>query len=37
MIFAPHYENPMIGGDKFGSPLPQASDDAGTPSTIDRT
>jgi len=31
MVFAPYYENSMVGGNKFGSPLPQLSDDAGTP------
>src|SRR5215212_9489028 len=31
MIFAPYYENAMVGGNAFGSPLPQVTDDAGTP------
>jgi hypothetical protein len=34
MIFAPYYDNAMIGGNPFGSPLPQVSDDAGTPFTV---
>jgi hypothetical protein len=34
MIFAPFYENAMVGGNAFGSPLPQVSDDAGTPFTV---
>ncbi len=34
MIFAPYYENAMIGGNEFGSPLPQVTDDAGTPFTV---
>ena len=34
MIFAPNYENAMVGGNAFGSPLPQVSDDAGTPFTV---
>ncbi|HEV8591803.1 MAG TPA: hypothetical protein VGQ55_06850 [Pyrinomonadaceae bacterium] len=34
MIFAPYYQNSMIGGNEFGSPLPQVSDDAGTPFTV---
>jgi hypothetical protein len=34
MIFAPYYENSMVGGHPFGSPLPQVSDDAGTPFTV---
>jgi hypothetical protein len=34
MIFAPYYENAMVGGNAFGSPLPQVSDDAGTPFTV---
>jgi len=31
MVFAPYYENSMLGGNQFGSLLPQVSDDAGTP------
>lgn len=34
MIFVPEYENAMVGGNAFGSPLPQVSDDAGTPFTV---
>jgi hypothetical protein len=34
MIFAPGYDNAMVGGNAFGSLLPQVSDDAGTPFTV---
>jgi hypothetical protein len=34
MVFAPYYENAMLVGNDFGSPLPQVSDDAGTPFTV---
>lgn len=34
MIFAPYYDNSMVGGNQFGSPLPQLSDDAGTPFSV---
>ena len=34
MVFAPYYEDSMLGGNKFGSALPQVSDDAGTPFTV---
>ncbi|HEV8579858.1 MAG TPA: hypothetical protein VGX68_12350 [Thermoanaerobaculia bacterium] len=34
MIFAPYYENSMIGGNELGSPLPQVTDDAGTPFSV---
>jgi hypothetical protein len=34
MIFAPYYDNAMLGGNAFGSPLPQLSDDAGTPFAV---
>jgi hypothetical protein len=34
MIFAPNYTNDMVGGNAFGSPLPQVTDDAGTPFTV---
>lgn len=34
MVFAPYYENTMVGGNEFGSPLPQVTDDAGTPFTV---
>ena len=34
MVFAPYYENAMVGGNPFGTPLPQVTDDAGTPFTV---
>jgi hypothetical protein len=34
MVFAPYYENSMLGGNPFGSPLPGVSDDAGTPFAV---
>jgi hypothetical protein len=34
MVFAPYYDNPMVGGNPFGSPLPQLTDDAGTPFAV---
>jgi hypothetical protein len=35
MVFAPYYDNSKIAGDvQFGSPLPQLSDDAGTPFAV---
>lgn len=34
MVFAPYIDNSMLGGNEFGSPLPQVSDDAGTPFTV---
>jgi hypothetical protein len=34
MIFAPYYDNSKVGGNPFGSPLPQGSDDAGTPFSV---
>jgi len=34
MVYAPDYENSMLGGNTFGAPLPQASDDAGTPFSV---
>jgi hypothetical protein len=34
MVFAPYYENAVVGGSAFGSPLPQVSDDAGTPFAV---
>jgi hypothetical protein len=34
MVFAPYYDNAMLGGNEFGSPLPQVTDDAGTPFTV---
>ena len=34
MVFLPDYDNTMVGGNAFGSPLPQLSDDAGTPFSV---
>jgi hypothetical protein len=34
MVFAPYYDNSMVGGNPFGSPLPQLTDDAGTPFAV---
>jgi hypothetical protein len=34
MIFAPYYDNSMVGGNEFGSALPQVTDDSGTPFTV---
>ena len=34
MIFAPYYDNAGVGGNPFGSPLPQLTDDAGTPFAV---
>ncbi|MEO6525480.1 MAG: hypothetical protein ABIP93_02535 [Gemmatimonadaceae bacterium] len=34
MIFAPYVENAMVGGNAFGSPLPQVTDDGGTPFSV---
>jgi hypothetical protein len=34
MVFCPYYENSMVGGNEFGSLLPQVSDDTGTPFTV---
>ena len=34
MVFAPYYDNAMVGDNAFGSPLPQLSDDAGTPFAV---
>jgi len=34
MLFAPNYDNAMVGGHPFGSLLPQVTDDAGTPFTV---
>ena len=34
MVFLPYYSNDMVGGNAFGSPLPQLSDDAGTPFSV---
>jgi hypothetical protein len=34
MVFVPYYDNSMIGGNPFGSPLPQLTDDTGTPFAV---
>ena len=34
MVFAPYYRNAMLGDAPFGGPLPQVSDDAGTPFSV---
>jgi hypothetical protein len=34
MVFAPYYDNAMVGGNAFGGPWPQLSDDAGTPFAV---
>ena len=34
MIFAPYYDNAMLGGNEFGSANPQVTDDAGTPFSV---
>lgn len=34
MIFAPYYDNSMVGENGFNSPLPQVTDDAGTPFAV---
>jgi len=34
MLFAPYYNNSMVGGSPFGSAFPQGSDDAGTPFSV---
>lgn len=34
MVFAPYYTNAMLGGNPFGGPLPQVTDDAGTPFSV---
>jgi hypothetical protein len=34
MVFAPYHENSMLGNNEFGSPLPQLTDDAGTPFAV---
>jgi len=30
MIYAPYYDNAMLGGNELGGPAPVAGDDAGT-------
>jgi hypothetical protein len=34
MVFAPYYDNAMVGGNAFGTPLPQVTDDGGTPFAV---
>jgi hypothetical protein len=34
MVFAPYYDNSMVGGNTFGAPLPQVTDDEGTPFSV---
>jgi hypothetical protein len=34
MVFTPYYDNATLGGNAFGSPLPQVTDDAGTPFAV---
>src|SRR5262245_40623292 len=34
MVFAPYYENAMLGGNEFAGPLPAVSDDGGTPFAV---
>ena len=34
MVFCPYYENSMLGNNPFGAPLPQVTDDAGTPFAV---
>jgi hypothetical protein len=34
MVYTPYYDNAMLGGNEFGSPLPFVSDDAGTPFAV---
>jgi hypothetical protein len=34
MVFAPYYDNAMVGGNAFGTPLPQVTDDGGTPNAV---
>jgi hypothetical protein len=34
MVYAPNYDNSMLGGNEFGSHLPAATDDAGTPFAV---
>ena len=35
MVFAPYYDNSVVGvNNTFGAPLPQVSDDAGTPFSV---
>jgi hypothetical protein len=34
MVFSPYYKNAMLGENQFGAPLPQVTDDAGTPFAV---
>ena len=34
MVFSPYYENSFLGNSPFGAPLPQVTDDAGTPFAV---
>lgn len=34
MVYAPDYENSMLGGNTSGAPLPQVSDDGGSPFSV---
>src|SRR5438445_317176 len=34
MVFAPNYDNTMLGGNEVGGHLPSLSDDAGTPFSV---
>jgi len=34
MVFSPHYENSMLGGNEGGAPGPVVTDDAGTPLAV---
>jgi hypothetical protein len=34
MVFAPYHDNSMLGNNEFGSPVPQLTDDAGTPFAV---
>jgi hypothetical protein len=34
MVFAPYYDNSMVGGNAFSALVPQVSDDAGTPFSV---
>jgi len=34
MIFAPYYDNSLLGNNEFGGAFPQLSDDTGTPFAV---
>jgi hypothetical protein len=34
MVFCPYYKNSMLGSNESGGPLPQVTDDAGTPFAV---